>query len=294
MIFFLIFINLVVGAIYPPAFLLDQSIKQKKSTQALRIISDVTYKKLSFKETLLYKNPSSYRIVLEKDSDAILFIREADVCIAISKSKNLNIKCSNYLNSIPYNVYFNTGSYFRFIKNFGVVFKAEDEIKLDKETNTVVNPEDVVLIKVEDKPVYVIGLSEAELKPFYEEARTKQILQISAYVLDKIIYLKPQVWIDQKSLLPSRLFGNFSGKNLEVLYKFYTSDSETLSYPKILEVLEDKNIILSYKVTEYYSKLQASDNIFKVNTYKEKFTELEKSELNENKTSMLDYLRDYR
>lgn len=293
--FFFIFINYIYSVLYPPAFLLEQSVKQKKTLESLRIISDVNYKGLDFKETLLYKNPASYRIVLEKDSDAILFIREAEDCIAISKSKNLNLKCSNYLNSVPYNVYFNTGVYFRFLKNFGITFQiSDDELKIDKETSALIKPENVALLKIEDKPVFVVGLTEAELKPYYEEARTKKLLEISAYVLDKILYLKPQVWIDQTTLLPSRIFGANNGKNLEIFLKFYINESETLSYPKILEILEDKNLILSYKVAEYYSKLKASDNIFKLNTYKEKFSELEKTQLNENKTLMLDYLRNYR
>lgn len=286
------FIN---AAILPPAYILSKYSKEKNS-DTLKIKMQVNYSDITINETLLYSSPNNYRTVVESGTDAILFIRKAKDCIAISKSKQIVLSCPEFVNNFFYNIIFYNPNYFSYLKTLGINFDENNlDVTIDKESGKSVEPKFTHLFLLGEKPIYNIGLSIDEINKTLISVKNNYKENISENLLKELMYQSPQVWVDQNSLLPIRIFGKTGDKTLEIALKYFTKDSNNFTYPKGIEYSVDKKIRATYNITELESKLRIKEDLFDIAHYKKRFDQVVDTEtFSETKAVLLNYIREYR
>jgi len=286
--FFWFFFSFIYSVVLPPAFLLSVYNNQKRPANTLKLVLETTYNDLNFKETLVYSAPNTYRVLLEKDDDSILFIRQANNCVGITKSTKIEVACSNYLDNFFYNVFLHSNNYTNYLKKIGIQYDI-NKTEFELENKSSIKDNNIHLFLYDEKPIYVIGPDEDIVKDL--KLNIKKTKNFNKLVLDEIKYISPQVWLDKNSMHPIRYFGLINNKKTEILLKHFQIIENTFVYPRLLEFYDNANIFLSHKVVEIEPKIKINEKLLDVEDYKKRFSKLaDFSTFSENKKTLLKYL----
>jgi hypothetical protein len=315
---FLLFVSIfnfhVQATVLPAGYILrlHHSIISKPKT--IKVEQRVVYAGHTFNETLLFKAPDKLRIYVEKEGDAILFIRDKNNCVAISSNAKLDHGelCSKDLRS---NFYYTSiiplSSFSSFLRSSGIktnyrnfeitrddtVAEQEDlleENNNDKDLNNSKYP--VLLLRYKNKPIYVLGLSSSDYNRSLSSVKSDR-LALTDLLLDSLKEKQAQVWFETSSNRLLRIFGrdSHSKKDFELNLINYKKDSNNNYMPEFIYLKVDGKENLSYGLKSFETNSEYADEIFNVHAYTTKFNKtLVSEDLNENKKILFNYLKDYR
>jgi len=286
--FFFLFLSFVYSITLPPAFLLNVYNNQKKNINTLRLVLETNFNNFTFKETLLYSSPSSYRILLEKGEDSILFIRKANSCVGITKSTRIDIDCNSIDYNFFYNVFLYSNNYLNYLNKLGVNFNA-NKTEIELEDNKIVKDPNIYLALLDETPIYIVGIDQNDINSSKQNTRKDKNQNLE--LINLIKYKNPQVWIDKITMLPIRYYLNIDNKNFEVLFKHYQMLDSGFNYPKLIEFYYKDMLVLSSKVIELETKIKINEKLLDVDDYKKRFSKIaDLNNFSENKKHLLNFL----
>lgn len=315
---FLLFVSLfnfyADATILPAGYILrlHQSIISKPKT--IKIEQRVVYSGHAFNETLLFKAPDKLRIYVEKEGDAILFIRDKHNCVAISSNAKLNHSdlCSKDLSS---NFYYSSiiplSGFSSFLRSSGIktnyrhfeilsdeTIAEQDELLEDNKNNKNLDNSKypVLLLRYQNKPIYVLGLSSSDYNRSLNAVKNDREA-LTDRLLQSLKEKQAQVWFETSTNNLLRIFGKDVNTNssFELNLTNYKQDANNNYMPELVDLKVDGKDKLSYGLKSFETNSEYADEIFSVITYNTKFNKtLGSEELNDNKKILINYLKDYR
>jgi hypothetical protein len=330
---FLLFASLINfyanATVLPAAYILrlHQNIMSRSKT--VKIEQRVVYEGQAFNETILFKAPDKLRVYVEKEGDAVLFIRDKNNCIAISSNARVDYEglCSkNIASNFYYSAILPISSLSRFLKASGIktnykhyeierdgieqdlsnsvnnenFFNAYNNSNLnidtDAETNADISKYPVLLLRYQNKPIYVLGLSDSEYNRALSSVKRDK-LNLTDSLLEAVKDKAKQVWFETLENKLLRIFGkdSVSKKTFELNFINYKKDSNNNYMPELIDLKIDEKSALSYGLKNFETNGTYADEIFSVKDYKTKFVKtLGTEELSDNKKILFNYLKEYR
>jgi outer membrane lipoprotein-sorting protein len=285
--------------ILPPGFVVKQFPETRRNIETFKIEQKITYKnEPEFTETLWVKSPNKFRAYIQKDDESILFIREGKDCLAITSGKRLvsgNL-CRDISEQVYYRLLMPGHGYVNFLKSININVHEE----LDQLANTeqgYKKPEGIQLVRFGDSPIFMVGIDDSVYNSKLNDAKGSK--NISDELIKKLREEKPQIWLDQNSLYPVRIFGTIKDEEgtdkIEINLRNYTTDANDVPMPGVIEILRNGRNNASFVLRSIETKLNIDDSFLDISAYKAKFKgTISEASLNPTKTALLAYLKKYR
>ena len=302
-----IFSFYVQATILPAGYILRLHQRSISKPKTIKIEQRVVYAGYSFNETILFKAPDKLRVYVEKDGDAVLFIRDKEKCVAISSNARVNYTdlCSSDIKS---NFYYSSiipmTSFSGFLRSSGVktnyrhfeIYKNGSDAEQSENKAPYDQKYPVLLLKDGNKPIYVLGLSRDDYKSAVSSLK-RSGPNLTERLLKSLREKENQAWFETSSNNLLRVFGRDSirKKKFELILTNYKKDSNNNFMPELIDFKIEGDHVLSYGLKNFETNSEYADEIFSVNSYIAKFNKTsEIDDLNENKKVLFNYLKEYR
>jgi len=278
----------------PPGFVVRQFGHTRDKLATARIEQKVSYKEdTNFSETVLFKAPNKYKIVISSNNGNVTFVRNGDKCLAVSAQKRIELLCQPLKTLFYHNVLLTSNDGFiDFLKQLkinpreGIV-----SIKQSEEDSSYVKPEGIVLVNYNSKPMYIVGISDGLYRDAVNASSGKP--SISTALVDEIKYKAPQMWVDKGTFCPLRIFGQRGSDDLDVSLGSYITDGNEVPFPKAISLLLKGNKELSATVSMFESGVEIKDDTFAMDALK-KLPSIKQEQLEGNVAKIVEYLGEYR
>lgn len=278
----------------PPGFVIRQFGHTRDKLSTAKIEQKVSYTDgTTFNETILFKAPSKYKVVLSGSNGNVTFIRNGEKCVAVSSQKKVEMSCAPLSSLFYHNLLLSTNepmiAYLKLLKitpREGIV-----SIKKDESNGTYAKPEGIELVDYNNKPIYLIGVGDSLYKSSVSSVSGKS--DINSALIEELKYKIPQLWMDKDDFVPIRVFGQYNGGDLELMLGSYIKDGNDVPFPKSISLsLKGKNEV-AFNVSVFESGIEVKDDTFSMEGFK-KLPAIKQGELPEGKNKMIDHLKEYR
>ncbi|MBN1114177.1 MAG: hypothetical protein JXA66_02435 [Oligoflexia bacterium] len=295
-------INSGYGVILPPSYVLGKFQETRLGVGSIKLKQQVIEgnNDFTFTETIWYKAGDRFRVYVEKDSDAILFIRQGKECTAITASSTITADdlCNGFENNFFYSTVFSHGNFPSFLKSFRIEYPVESD-HLGRPDKNYKDPEGSFILRNDTTPIYVIGITKSMYRSALSGAKSEKPGELGDRFLKEIKNEAPQIWLDKKDFSPVRIYGKSkkdgSETETEILFKSYKTDINEVPYAASIEVYYRGERSLSYGIRDFETKKDLNDQLFDVAAYRKKFPRtINADELDKDKTRLLEYLKAYR
>jgi outer membrane lipoprotein-sorting protein len=293
-IFFTIFSFCAEALMLPPGFVVRQFGHTRDKLSTAKIEQKVSYTDGdTFNETILFKAPNKYKVVLSGSNGNVTFVRNGEKCVAVSSQRKIEMPCAPLSSLFYHNLLLSTNepmiAYLKLLKitpREGIV-----SIKKDETNGTYAKPEGIELIDYNNKPIYLIGVTDGLYKSSVSSVVGKS--DINSALIDELKYKTAQLWMDKDDFVPLRVFGQYNSGDLELMFGSYIKDGNDVPFPKSISLsLKGKNEV-TFNVSVFESGVEVKDDAFVLEGFK-KLQALKQDELPEGKSKMIDYLKEYR
>ena len=292
--FFTVFSFCAEALMLPPGFVVRQFGHTRDKLSTAKIEQKVSYNDgTTFNETILFKAPNKYKVILSNSNGNVTFIRSGEKCAAVSSQKKVEMSCSPLAGLFYHNLLLSTNdpmiAYLKLLKitpREGIV-----SLKKNEENGAYVKPEGIVLVDYNNKPIYLIGVTDSLYKSTVSSVSGKS--DINTALVDELKYKVPQLWMDKDDFLPIRVFGQYNGNDLELSLGSYIQDGNEVPFPKAVSLSLKGKKVVSFNVSVFESGVDIKDDIFAMDGFK-KLQMVTQTELPEGKSKMIDYLKEYR
>lgn len=293
-ILFTVFSFCAEALVLPPGFVVRQFGHTRDKLSTAKIEQKVSYSDGTvFNETILFKAPNKYKAVLTGSNGNVTFIRSGEKCVAVSSQKKIEMPCAPLASLFYHNLLLSTNepmiAYLKLLKI--TPREGSVSVKRNEGNGAYLKPEGILLIDYNNKPMYLIGVEDSLYKSTVSSVSGKN--DINTALVDELKYKVPQLWMDKDEFLPIRVFGQYNGDDLELLLGSYIQDGNEVPFPKMIALsLKGKNVV-SFNVSVFESGVDIKDDIFAMEGFK-KLQTAKQTELQEGKSKMIDYLKEYR
>jgi hypothetical protein len=286
------------ASVLPPGFIVRQFQSTRANVSTMKIEQRVVYSGITFNETMWFKGPDKFKAYVEKDGEALIFVRNGQKCSVMTSNSRVTVQdiCKNISKNFYYSLLIPSGSFIGYLKAVGI--KANyDQTEILKVNNEYVKPEDVFILRYEKDPVYLIGASEGEYSSALGDSKSDK-KNITDRLVDNIKNKTPQAWFQTTTGYPVRIYGNYPDNSMsfELLMSSYSTDGNDFPFPTSIKLNINGVNSVSYGVKNFESNVGTiDDQIFNLAGYAAKFPNtMEESALNDNKKVLLNYLKEYR
>ena len=276
----------------PPGFVVRQFGHTRDKLSTAKIEQKVSYKDdINFSETVLFKAPNKYKVIVSGNNSNVTFVRNGDKCVVVSAQKRIETLCEP-LRSLLYHhlLLSNNDGFIDFLKQLKINPR-EGAVSVQKnEDNSYIKPEGIVLVNYNGKAMYIIGVSDGLYKEVLASISAKPGL--STALVDEIKYRSPQLWVDN-SFYPVRVYGQNSNGDIDVSLGSYITDGNEVPFPKSISLLVKGNKEIVATVSVFESGVNIKDDTFSMDAFK-KLPSIKQDQLDGNAAKMVEYLREYR
>ncbi len=278
----------------PPGFVIRQFGHTRDKLSTARIEQKISYADgTTFNETILFKAPNKYRVVISGNSGTVTFVRNGEKCIAVSSQKQLELQCRPLSSLFYHNLLLsNNELLIPYLKSLNITLR-EGVISIQKkeENGTYVKPDGIVMVDYKNKPVYLIGITDSLYKSAVSAVSGKN--EINDAVIEELKYTAPQIWMEKNEFLPLRVFGKHNGDDLDISLTSYIKDGNEVPFPKSILLSSKDKGAPSFNVNIFESGVDIKDDVFTIDGLKK--LQLEKqAEFSDTKNKIVGFLREYR
>jgi len=274
----------------PPGFVVRQFGHTRDKLETAKIEQRISYKnEISFNETILFKAPNKYKIIVSNNSGSVTFVRSGDKCVAVSSQKRIEVLCEPLKALFYHNILLSSNNgLIEFLKQLNINPR-EGNISIKKDENdSYVKPEGIIFANYNNKPMYIIGVSDGLYKSAVNTVSGKPGL--STALVDEIKYKVPQVWIDKNNFWLLRVFGQ---DDFEATFGSYITDGNEVPFPKSISLSKKGNNVFSAAVSIFESGVEIKEDVFVMDAFK-KLPSVKQEQLEGNIAKMVEYLGEYR
>jgi len=292
--FFTIFSFCIEAALLPPGFVIRQFGHTRDKVSTAKIEQKVSYSDGStFNETMLFKAPNKYRVVVSGDNGNVTFIRNGAKCVAVSSQKRIELPCAPLTNLFYYDILLsNNDEMINFLKLLKIdPRESVVSMKKDENDEKYIKPDGIVLVNYNNKPIYVIGVTDSLYKSIAGNASGKT--DIGKTLIEELRYRTPQVWMDKDKFWPLRVFGQYNGNDFDLSLGSYIVDGNEVPFPKSIALTIKNDKAVSYGVSTFETGVDIKDDVFKMDGFRT-LPLAKQEDLDRTRSRMIDYIKEYR